>query len=110
MKTIMTHFNLRHILLALTLVLVGTSAYASVNTKAADLPFASAQQTIQQSEVEPIGEDSLVVEAHGEINFNEWESDFNRSLRESKATEAKKCKGKNCQFQNMQALDPSFDF
>ena len=40
------------------------------------------------------------------INFDEWESDFNKSV--SKKTQ--ECKGKNCQFKNKQALDPSFDF
>lgn len=40
------------------------------------------------------------------INFDEWESDFNKSV--SKTT--KECKGQNCKFKNKQALDPSFDF
>lgn len=40
------------------------------------------------------------------INFDEWESDFNKSITKT----PKNCKGQNCQFKNKQALDPSFDF
>jgi hypothetical protein len=40
------------------------------------------------------------------INFDEWESDFNKSVTKT----PKECKGQNCQFKNKQALDPSFDF
>jgi hypothetical protein len=39
------------------------------------------------------------------VDFNSWESDFNQSLE----NQQKQCKGKNCQFKNKQAFDPSWD-
>lgn len=39
------------------------------------------------------------------VDFNKWEADFDRSLEEHQ----NKCKGKNCQFKNKQAFDPSWD-
>lgn len=54
-----------------------------------------------------------VASADASINFAEWESEFNQSLKESKGTEPEKdltCKGKNCKFKEMQALDSSFEF
>lgn len=39
------------------------------------------------------------------VDFGSWESDFNKSVR----TQEAKCKGRNCQFKNKQALDPAWD-
>ena len=39
------------------------------------------------------------------IDFNSWESDFDKSVK----TQKNDCSGKNCKFKNKQALDPSWD-
>ncbi len=39
------------------------------------------------------------------VDFKSWESDFNRSVE----NQQNECTGKNCQFKNKQALDPSWD-
>ena len=54
-------------------------------------------------------QDQAVV-ANEEIDFHEWESEFNTSMDKARK-KVKKCeaKSKNCQFEKFQALDPSFD-
>lgn len=39
------------------------------------------------------------------VDFKSWESDFNESLENHES----QCTGKNCQFKNKQAFDPSWD-
>lgn len=39
------------------------------------------------------------------VDFKSWESDFNESLE----NHDNQCTGKNCQFKNKQAFDPSWD-
>ena len=45
-----------------------------------------------------------------EINFQEWESEFDNSMQKAKVR-VRKCesKSRNCQFEKFQALDPAFD-
>ncbi len=45
-----------------------------------------------------------------EINFQEWESEFDNSVQKAKVR-VRKCeaKSRNCQFEKFQALDPAFD-
>ncbi len=45
-----------------------------------------------------------------EINFQEWESEFDSSMQKAKVR-VRKCESKsqNCQFEKFQALDPAFD-
>lgn len=66
---------------------------------------------VKQGFIKPASkaEQSLVVNEG--INFDEWESEFDTSIKKAKVR-ADKCteKGKkNCQFEKFQALDPSFD-
>lgn len=54
-------------------------------------------------------EEQTVATSEG-IDFQEWESEFDTSMKKAKVR-VQKCetKSRNCQFEKFQALDPSFD-
>ena len=69
----------------------------------------SANQEIQPSVK---SEQSALAASEG-INFGEWESEFDASMKKAKVRvkkcESGKTQSQNCQFEKFQALDPSVD-
>lgn len=68
-------------------------------------PMAQAQESAKKAA--SADQKSMASADEASINFSEWENDFNDSLKDVRT---KSCKGKNCNFKDMQALDPSFEF
>ncbi len=60
--------------------------------------------------IKPSKQQEQIVASGDGINFTEWESEFDTSMKKAKVR-VQKCeaKNKNCQFEKFQALDPSFD-
>lgn len=99
----MSLINLRHFVVLVLFLSAGWAAQGGLLNRT--------HGKSQKHEPIKLTEESMAVVDSGSENINwaEWEEDFKSSLEEAEPV-PQKCKGKNCQFKKMKALDSSFEF
>lgn len=83
-------------------ILTGFTAQARVEKKAETKPMTAQSQ-----------EDALTAVVEPNINWGEWENEFDASLTDTSKTKQppmELCLGRNCSFKDKTALEPSTEF